>query len=98
MSSDKITDDKRAILNDLINSVKEVTVKYSGAKQLITANDAGVEKLLISLENTILYGLKSSFLDNLLFTNSNGSAFWNFAAQHLTKDEQKRFASYKNVS
>lgn len=54
---DKINDEKRVLLNDLINIVKEVTSKYSGEKQLVTDRDPEVEKLLICLENAILFGL-----------------------------------------
>lgn len=97
---DKVNDEKRAILNDLINKVKVVMLKHGGEKQLVTDEDADVEKLLISLESVFVFGLKNSFLDNILqFTSNsnNGSAFWNFAYQHLSADEQKRFSSYKNV-
>lgn len=98
-------DEKKKILNDLISATKEV-INVSKDNQLVTENRQEVEKLLNIFEDVLLFGLKSSnsFLDNLQelvnvqFTSSNSNIFWNFAYQHLTKDEQKRFSSYKNVN
>lgn len=103
MNSNKINDEKRLLLNDLINVTREISTKYNGGKQLVTEERAEVEKLLILLERFLCFGLKNSILGNVqdLFSSSsssNGSLFWSFAYQHLTKHEQERFSSYKNVS
>lgn len=94
-------DDKRVLLNDLINITKEVTSKYGKDRQLVSGDKPEIEKLLSLIEEIVLFGLKSnSFFDNLqeLFTSSNsGNTFWNFAYQNLAKDEQKRFSGLKNV-
>jgi hypothetical protein len=98
------SDEKRILLNDLINTTREITSKYSNGKHILTEKHGEVEKLLNLLEKALCFGLKNpSLLDNLqeLFTSSssgNGSVFWNFAFQHLTKHDQERFLSYKNVS
>lgn len=103
MNSNKINDDKRILLNDLINVSREITCKYNGGKQVVTEEQAEVEKLLSLLEKTLCFGLKNhSLLGNVqeLFTSSssNGSAFWSFAHNHLTKHEQERFSKFKNVN
>lgn len=103
MNSNKVLDDKRSLLNDLINVTREISSKYSGGKQVVTEEHPEVERLLILIEKVLCFGLKNnSLLDNIqeLFSSSssNGSFFWNFASQHLTKHEQERFSSYKNVS
>jgi hypothetical protein len=94
-------DEKRILLNDFINITKEIISKYGKDKQLVSGDKPEIEKLLSIIEDILLFGLKSnSFFDNLqvMFTSSNsGNSFWNFAYQHLAKDEQKRFSSYKNV-
>lgn len=98
-------DEKRSLLNDLISVTREISSKYSGGKQMVTEERPEVEKLLNLIEKALCYGLKnnSRLLDNIqeLFLSSssnNGSVFWSFAYQHLTKHEQERFSSYKNVS
>lgn len=104
MSSNKINDEKRLLLNELINITRDISSKYQGEKQLVTEGKVEVEKLLNLLEKVICFGLKNqSLLGNVqeLFSSSsssNGSQFWSFAFQHLTKHEQERFTSYKNVS
>lgn len=99
----KIIDEKRILLNDLINVTREISSKYSGGKQVVTEEHPEVAKLLQLIERTLCFGLKNSILGNVqeLFSSSassNGSLFWSFAQQHLTKHEQERFCSYKNVS
>jgi hypothetical protein len=98
-------DEKRTLLNDLISVTREISSKYSGGKQVVTEERPEVDKLLNLLEKVLCFGLKnnSRLLDNIqeLFSSSssnNGSVFWSFAYQHLTKHEQERFSSYKNVS
>lgn len=103
MATNKINDEKRLLLNDLINVTREVSSKYQGGKQMVTEEKPEVEKLLSLLEKVICFGLKNqSLLGNVqeLFSSSssNGNLFWSFAYQHLTKHEQERFTSYKNVS
>lgn len=99
-SNAKINDEKRLLLNDLINVTREITSKYNGGKQVVTEAHAEVEKLLQILEKCLCYGLKNSILSNVqeLFSSSSSINFWSFAQQHLTKHEQERFSSYKNVS
>lgn len=103
MSSNK-DDEKRLLLNELINVTREITSKYQGEKQLVTEEKVEVEKLLNLIERAICFGLKNqSLLGNVqdLFSSSsssNGSQFWSFAHEHLTKHERERFTSYKNVS
>lgn len=95
-------DAKRIILNDLISVTREITSKYNSGKQVVTETHQDVDKLLNILEKVICFGLKNKILDNIqeLFSSSsnNGNVFWSFAYQHLTKHEQERFSSYKNVS
>ena len=95
-------DAKRVILNDLISVTREITSKYDGGKQVVTESHNDVDKLLTVLEKVICFGLKNKILDNIqeLFssTSNNASVFWSFAFHHLTKHEQERFSSYKNVS
>lgn len=96
--------DKRTLLNELINVTREITSKYQGEKKLVTEEKLEVEKLLNLIEKAICFGLKNqSLLGNVqeLFSSSstsNGSQFWSFAYQHLSKNEQERFTNYKNVS
>lgn len=101
-SNSKINDEKRLLLNELINVTREIVSKYNGGKQMITEDQAEVAKLLFFIEKALCFGLKTSILGNVqeIFTSSNGNLnlFWNFASQHLTKHEQERFTSYKNVS
>lgn len=102
-SNSKINDEKRLLLNDLINVTREITSKYNGGKQMVTEQSTEVAKLLHLVEKTICFGLKNhSLLGNVqdLFSSSsnNGNLFWSFAYQHLTKHEQERFTNYKNVS
>lgn len=102
-SNAKITDEKRALLNDLINVTREITSKYNGEKKVMTEQSPEVDKLLNLLEKAICYGLKNqSLFSNVqeLFSSSsnNGGLFWTFAYQYLTKHEQERFTSYKNVN
>lgn len=100
--SNKINDEKRLLLNELISVTREIVSKFSGGKQVMTEERAEVEKLLQLLEKFLCFGLKNSILGNVqeLFSpsSSNGNLFWTFAYQHLTKHEQERFCSYKNVS
>ena len=99
-----INDEKRLLLNDLINVTREISSKYKGEKMVMTEQIPEVERLLNLLERIICYGLKNqSILSNVqeLFSSSssnNGNLFWTFAYQYLTKHEQERFTSYKNVS
>lgn len=102
-SQSKINDEKRLLLNDLINVTRDITSKYNGGKQVVTERHTEVEKLLNLVERTLCFGLKNhSLLGNVqeLFSSSsnNGNLFWSFAYQHLTKHEQERFTSYKSVS
>lgn len=101
-SNSKINDEKRLLLNELINVTREIVSKFNGGKQMITEDQAEVAKLLQLLEKSLCFGMKTSLLGNVqeIFTSSNGNLnlFWNFASQHLTKHEQERFTSYKNVS
>lgn len=103
-SNSKINDEKRQLLNDLINVTREISAKYSGGKQVVTESLAEVNNLINLIEKILCFGLKSnSILGNVqeLFSStssSNGSLFWSFAQQHLTKHEQERFSNYKNVS
>lgn len=103
MTSNKINDEKRLLLNDLINVTREISSKYHGGKQVVTEQHLEVEKLLNLLERALCFGLKNqSLLGNVqelfLSSSSNGNLFWSFAYQTLTKDEQKRFTGYTNVS
>lgn len=102
-SNTKVNDEKRLLLNDFINVTREITSKYNGGKQVVTDQHTEVEKLLSLVERILCFGLKNqSLLGNVqeLFSSSsnNGNLFWSFAFQHLTKHEQERFTSYKNVS
>lgn len=99
-----INDEKRLLLNDLINVTREISSKYNGEKKVMTEQVPEVEKLLNLLEKVVCNGLKNpSLLSNVqeLFssTSNNGAfcLFWSFAYQYLTKHEQERFTSYKNV-
>ncbi|CRL04720.1 CLUMA_CG017780, isoform A [Clunio marinus] len=101
-SNNKINDEKRLILSELINVTREISSKYNGGKQVVTEEHPEVERLLQLLEKTLCYGLKSSILENvqelfLLSSAPNGNLFWSFASQHLTKHELERFSSYKNL-
>lgn len=101
--TNKIDDEKRLLLNDLINVTRGISSKFNGGKQVVTEKFEEVENLLNLLERTLCFGLKNqSLLGNVqeLFSSSsnNGNLFWSFANQSLTKDEQKRFTSYTNVS
>lgn len=87
--------EKRTLLNDLINVTREIASKYNNEKQVMTESQPEVEKLLHLLEKVVCFGLKNSSLFEL-FTSS--VTFWTFAQHHLTKHEQERFSSYKNVS
>lgn len=108
MNNTKLNDEKRILLSDLISVAREISSKYSGGKQMVTESQAEVEKLLSLLERFLCFGLRqsnsrgNSLLGNVqeLFSSSssNGNLFWSFAFQHLTKHEQERFSSYKNVS
>jgi hypothetical protein len=98
--STKIENEKRKILSDLISATREISVKYNDKKKLVTENDKDILNFVNLWEIVLNFGLKVSLLNNvqeLFNASSNGSMFWNFALQFLSQDEQKRFASFKNV-
>lgn len=101
----KINDGKRDLLNELISAVRVVSSSFAGGKQVVTEDHQDVEKLLNTWEKVLCFGIKgpSTLLGNVqeLFSSStsgNGSQFWAFAVQQLTKHEQERFSNFKNVS
>lgn len=101
MNDKKIENDKRNLLNELINLTRGVKAKFVGKKKVITHNDVEIYNLIACWENIINFGLKNSILNNvqeLFNSSSNGSLFWSFAYQFLSIDEKKRFNSFKNVS
>lgn len=101
-SNNKINDEKRCLLNDLINVSREISTRYNGGKQVVTEAQPEICRLLHILEKVLCFGLKNSILGNVqelfLSQSTNGGLFWSFAYHHLTKHEQERFSSYKNVS
>lgn len=111
MNLAKIDNDKRTLLNDLINATKEVTLKFGGSKKIVTEDEIEIQNLIKCWENALKNGLKTSLLSNVqeilsnainsyshIQANSNESMFWSFASKYLSLDEQKRFNSFKNVS
>lgn len=107
----KIENDKRTLLNDLINATREVTAKFNNSKKIVTEEEVEVQKLIKSWEAVLKNGLKISLFSNVhellsnainscsnIHASSNGSMFWTFASKFLSPDEQKRFNSFKNVS
>lgn len=94
--------DKRDLLSDLINVVRDVSSRHSG-KLIVTEKHTDIEKLLELWEKILTHGIKShSILGNvgdlLGIANGHGSQFWSFAEQQLTKHEKERFSQLKNVS
>lgn len=113
MNLEKIENDKRILLNDLINATREVISKFSGSKKIVTEDEEEIQNLIKCWENALKNGLKNSLLSNVqeLFSNainnysniqsnksSNGSMFWSFASRYLSPDELMRFNNFKNVS
>lgn len=108
----KVQNDKRSLLNDLINVTREVTDKYgAGSKKIVTEDNIEIQKLINCWENILKHGIKTTLLGNVqellshainncsnIQTDCNGSMFWSFASKFLSPDEQKRFNNFKNVS
>lgn len=101
MNDKRIENDKRNLLNELINATREVKAKFGEHKKVISSNEVLVQNLLRAWENACFFGLKISLLSNvqeLFNTSSNNPSFWPFVYQFLSNDEQKRFTNFKNVS
>ncbi|CAO1386742.1 unnamed protein product [Diamesa serratosioi] len=93
--------EKRDLLSDLINLVRDVSSRHSG-KLIVTEKHTDIEKLLELWEKILTHGIRShSILGNvgdlLGIANGHGSQFWSFAEQQLTKHEKERFSQLKNI-
>lgn len=99
MNDKKIENDKRNLLNELINLTRGVKAKFVGEKKVITHNDVEIYNLIACWENIINFGLKIPWYQGTISINfQERSLFWSFAYQFLSIDEKKRFNSFKNVS
>lgn len=99
-----INDEKRLLLNEFINVSREISSLFNNDKKVMTEQITEVGLLINLLEKIICHGLKNqSILSNVLdvlstsTSSNNGNLFWSFASQFLTRHEQERFSSYKNV-
>jgi hypothetical protein len=65
MNLAKVENEKRTLLNDLINATREVTSKFGASKKIVTENEPEIQVLIKCWENVLKNGLKTSLLSTL---------------------------------